>query len=156
MLQGLKKMALKRKNVFSQIYSGNQSEPKTLADVLNSLQEDGKKFLDGKLPTLVMDRGIATRDNIALLTEKRYPYTVIERRPVEKEYEAEYQELKQVLEANTVQDILSEKGWIKVPSSSDVYVKKIDCGNVARILGYSSVYLCKNLPIHSLCQTFFL
>ncbi|MFZ3170672.1 MAG: hypothetical protein WA118_01595 [Carboxydocellales bacterium] len=38
------------------------------------------------LPTIVMDRGIATKDNIALLKDKEYPYIVVERRAVEQEY----------------------------------------------------------------------
>lgn len=33
-----------------------------------------------------MDRGIATKDNIALLKDKEYPYIVVERRAVEQEY----------------------------------------------------------------------
>lgn len=142
--------------VFSQIYSGNQSEPKTLGDVLNSLQEDGREYLDGQLPTLVMDRGIATRDNIALLNEKGYSYTVIERRPVEKEYEPEYKELKQILESETSEDNLSDKGWLKVPSSSEVYVKKVDCGNTSRILGYSLSREKKEQSIDTLKETRFL
>ncbi len=142
--------------IFSQIYSGNQSEPKTLEAVIESLLEEGKNHFNGQLPTLVMDRGIATKDNIALLNEKEFPYTVIERRPVEKDYEQEYQEFKQLLETHASQDILSEKGWVKVPSSSDVYVKKVDCGKVSRVLGYSLSREHKEQSIDSLKEARFL
>ena len=72
--------------VFSQIYSGNQSEPKTLAAILDELYQEGESLFKPALPTIVMDRGIATRDNIDLLKAREYPYIVIERRPVEKDY----------------------------------------------------------------------
>lgn len=65
--------------VFSQIYEGNASEPLTLADILNRLEADTEKTLLSITPTIVADRGIATKANIALLKERGYPYMVIER-----------------------------------------------------------------------------
>ena len=65
----------------SQIFGGNQSEPETLSDILNRLYEQDEPDLFGHVrPTIVMDRGIATKDNLLLLKKKNYPYLVIERR----------------------------------------------------------------------------
>ena len=41
-------------------------------------------------PTLIMDRGIAPSADLELIKEAQYEYTVIERAPTEKEYDAEY------------------------------------------------------------------
>jgi transposase len=107
--------------IFSQIYEGGQSECETLEQVLNRLEED----IQGKLfcfkPTLVMDRGIATADNIALLKAKKYPYVVIERRDAEKEYGEEFSKAKEEFETIT-------------SDTSTVYIKKIIDGQMARLL----------------------
>ena len=66
--------------VYSHIYAGNQSEPATLSDVLDTLdvRTKGTLFV-AEHPMVVMDRGIATAANIALLVERNYPYLVITR-----------------------------------------------------------------------------
>jgi len=52
----------------SQIYGGNQSEPETLSEIVKRLYEQNESDLFGTIrPTIVMDRGIATKDNIQLL-----------------------------------------------------------------------------------------
>jgi transposase len=76
--------------VFSQIYEGNQSEPATLADLLSRMAVDGGPFLASHRPTLVMDRGIATAGNLALLEREGYPYLVIERRDAAEDFEANF------------------------------------------------------------------
>ena len=66
--------------VYSHIYAGNQSEPATLSDVLDTLDARTKDSLfSSEHPMVVMDRGIATAANIALLAERHYPYLVITR-----------------------------------------------------------------------------
>jgi transposase len=77
--------------IFSDIYSGNQSEPETLEAVLDRLAVQHSGILPLYLPTIVMDRGIATKENLALLKEGGYPYLVVERRPVAKEYVQDFQ-----------------------------------------------------------------
>ncbi|EQD24492.1 MAG: putative transposase [Leptospirillum sp. Group IV 'UBA BS'] len=74
--------------IASRIVAGNQSEPETLPVALDRLETLAglNAFPNGPKPTLVMDRGIATRDNIALLKNRGFSYCVVERRPVEKEY----------------------------------------------------------------------
>lgn len=52
--------------IFSQIYEGNKSEPETLKDILNRLGKDASFDLADTPPMIAMDRGIATKDNLAL------------------------------------------------------------------------------------------
>ncbi|WP_276972238.1 IS1634 family transposase [Ferrimicrobium acidiphilum] len=66
--------------VYSHMYAGNQSEPATLSDVLDTLDVRTKDTLFvAEHPMVVMDRGIATTANIALLVERNYPYLVVTR-----------------------------------------------------------------------------
>jgi len=89
----------------SRIYPGNVSEPSTLRQMIDDLrapvdpeqeQDPGERAdeqtegtektpsqqpLDlHNLPTIVMDAGIATEDNIAWLREQGYPYIVVSRK----------------------------------------------------------------------------
>ena len=68
--------------LFSRVYPGNIGEPKTLEEVLTdagiiSAAPDLGLFK----PTVVMDRGIATKENLKLLADHRIPYIAIERGP---------------------------------------------------------------------------
>ena len=56
--------------IFSQIYKGNQSEPETLEEILKRLYVEDETLFMETLPTIVMDRGIATKNNLELLKEK--------------------------------------------------------------------------------------
>ena len=58
--------------IFSQIYKGNQSEPETLKEILKRLYVEDETLFKETLPTIVMDRGIATKNNLQLLKEKNY------------------------------------------------------------------------------------
>ena len=63
--------------VKSKVYKGNIGEPITLKEVLK-----GCGLLDRDnlfLPTIAMDRGIATKENIELLREYNFPFVVVER-----------------------------------------------------------------------------
>ena len=62
----------------SHVYEGNVNEPKTLSEMLHDLEKGGNTA--GKKPTVVMDAGIATEDNIAWLQEHQYPYLVVSRK----------------------------------------------------------------------------
>jgi len=79
--------------VMSQIYKGNQSEPATLEDILNRLEADMLPILSCVKPMMIMDRGIATQDNMALLVERGYPYTVIERRSEQGDFLSDFEDL---------------------------------------------------------------
>ena len=106
--------------VYSKIYAGNQSEPETLKDVLEKLLKEKTTLFQFVSPTFVMDRGIATKDNIALMKEKKLDYIVIERGAVEKKYRSQFENAKvdfEKINATTQ----SEYGDV-----NDVYIKKID------------------------------
>jgi len=107
--------------VYSKIYAGNQSEPETLTDVLeNLLQEKTTTLFQYITPTFVMDRGIATKDNIAIMKEKKLDYIVIERSAVEKNYKEEFENAREHFEKiNATKQ--SEYG-----DRNDVYIKKIE------------------------------
>ena len=60
--------------VYSHVYAGNQSEPGTLSDVLDAIDAERRGS-----SSVMMDRGIATEANIALLARRNYSYLVITR-----------------------------------------------------------------------------
>ena len=62
----------------SHVFEGNVSEPSTLAEMLHELQSTGASTL--QKPTVVMDAGIATQDNIDWLKDHQYPYLVVSRK----------------------------------------------------------------------------
>ena len=113
--------------IMSQIYQGNQSEPETLPEILEQLYlEDGANLFEDQKPTLVMDRGIATKDNLAFLKENHYPYIVVERRQVEKEYQEEFKKARETFQRLGDTNSTSKHGA--------VYVKKISFGTGCRVL----------------------
>ena len=119
--------------LFSQIYEGNQVEPLTLADVLKRLQEDGGGLFEGVKPTLVMDRGIATKENLALMRKEQYPFLVIQRRDEAKAFEPHFQQAPEGFQE--IQDRKDgERVWLKKidPAQPDVETPAL-----ARVLCYS-------------------
>lgn len=75
--------------VASRIDPGNQSEPETLPAVLDRLEKlEPLSLFPSAKPTIVMDRGIATRANVALLRARNFPYCIVERRPAAKAYQS--------------------------------------------------------------------
>jgi transposase len=94
--------------VYSKIFKGNQSEPATLAGILKKVYEQQNDLLTMLLkPAIVMDRGIATKNNIAYLEEHDYSYFVIERKNDVKNYEKEFSEKAKFTRYET-----SKKDWI--------------------------------------------
>jgi hypothetical protein len=103
--------------VFSQVYGGDQSEPQTLEDVLTRLEKQMVLFPECR-PTIVMDRGIATNDNMSFLKVRQFSYIVIERRPVEKGYVLEFEKYR-----DTFEEITTNSG--AAHNHSNVFVKKV-------------------------------
>ncbi len=60
----------------SEIFPGNASEPKTLEKMIHKLSSEESK----PPPTVVLDAGIATEENIAWLVESGYRYIVVSRK----------------------------------------------------------------------------
>jgi len=58
----------------SEIFAGNASEPETLERMLSALQHGAAS------PTVVLDAGIATEENVAWLNEHDYRYVVVSRK----------------------------------------------------------------------------
>ncbi|MBC8387350.1 MAG: IS1634 family transposase [Actinobacteria bacterium] len=129
--------------VFSQIYDGNQSEPLTLTDVLDRLEADSKKTLFSDTPTIVVDRGIATKANIELLVKRGYPYMVIERAKTEACYIEEFR------------DGLDSFDKI-VKDSGTIYFKKVTQKDKARLLVASEAKKEKEEAMDSLKEARFL
>lgn len=130
--------------VYSQIYDGNQSEPRSLGDVLDELS----RLPDhgGDKPVIVMDRGIATAGNVELLQARGYSYAVIERAPVEKQYLDEYTQLRTLLDGGCTTD-LQPAGWSAVRPG--VYVRKVQQSDVAHVLSFSISKQEKELAMDS-------
>lgn len=77
--------------VKSEVFEGNVGEPSTLKLILESCGLLEEK--EGELPLrpiLAMDRGIATKENIALIKELKFPYTVIQRANKTPEFKDEF------------------------------------------------------------------
>jgi transposase len=128
--------------LFSQIYKGNQSEPETLENVLNRLTSE-VNMLPEFMPTIIMDRGIATKDNIALLKEKHYQYVVVERRPSAKDFIKDFETAKATFtlihEDNSVKapeadQIDKHSPCVNPKQEAKVYVKKIPCEEGSKVL----------------------
>lgn len=127
--------------VYSRIYEGNTSEPKTLKEVIEDIKNRSECFLELKMPTFIMDRGIATADNIKYLQEEGYKYILIERGERASQYEEEYKILKSILdqaESEEATEItLKEAGWGRVSTKNDVYIKKQELDGLCQVLALS-------------------
>ena len=62
----------------SHVYKGNVTESQTLSEMIHGLEKDGTAT--STKPTVVMDAGIATADNVTWLREHQYPYLVVSRK----------------------------------------------------------------------------
>ncbi len=130
--------------IFSQIYQGNQSEPETLEAVLNRLAGDALPLFPQFRPTIVMDRGIATKENVALLQAREYQYLIIERRPVEKEYLQEFTNAKESFER------------FPVSGTENIYLKKLPIPNGCRVLCLSEGREQKEMAMDALKERRFI
>ena len=130
--------------LFSQVYGGSQSEPETLDTVLDRLEEDSNKSLLSLKPTIVADKGIATKDNIALLTGRGFDYMVVERKKTEDGYLDEFKGL---------------KGFSKNTEEEDgdtIYFKKVTHADKARLLVASAARKEKEEAMDALKEARFL
>lgn len=62
----------------SKVWKGNVSEPETLEDILLELKKEEGLFPSQR--TIVMDAGIATEDNIALIKKNHFKYVAVSRK----------------------------------------------------------------------------
>ena len=85
--------------ICSQIYKGNQSEPETMENIMKRLKQRmyGNQISLFK-PTVAMDRGIATDDNVKWLRENGYHYIVIKREDESEQYRRQFEECRDTFE----------------------------------------------------------
>jgi hypothetical protein len=110
--------------IYSHIYKGNQSEPETMGGMIRRLETQlwGDQLSLIK-PTIVMDRGIATKENIGYLREKNYPYVVIKREDERNDYKQLF------LSGRETFTRVKEQGKKSVyGDENNVYVKKLEPG----------------------------
>ena len=138
--------------ILSQIYAGNQSEPKTLKDVLKRIQRDLYNQQETiTKPTLIMDRGIATSSNIDFIKDNGYEYVVIDRKNLIQDYEEEFKNAKDEFE------IIQSKKRSAYGDFNNVYVKKVDyTKELSRVLCLSEGKEKKEIAIDSKKENNFL
>lgn len=101
---------------------------------------------------IVMDRGIATKDNLILIKKKEYPYIVVERRAVEKEYIHEFEVAK-----DTFERISPSKGNKQgLLTTESVFVKKLPIEKGSRVFCLSEGREKKEEAMDVLKETRFL
>lgn len=102
----------------SEVFAGNASEPKTLQVMIQGLQkplfekvdDSQKQLFEKNKPTIVMDAGIATEDNINWLKKEQYPYLVVSRKKHREFSEDDAVEVKKDRDCTvTVQKVSNEK-----------------------------------------------
>ncbi len=114
--------------VTSRIYEGNIGEPVTLSQVLEDmgyLEPGGQLELLPDKPILVMDRGIATSDNLALIKQHQFPYIVVERAPRHKEYTADFGDYQDSFER--IERTEDKNVWVKKVTTDDPDVSRVLC-----------------------------
>ncbi|MDO9139385.1 MAG: IS1634 family transposase, partial [Methylobacter sp.] len=111
--------------VYSKIYRGNQSEPETLKHVISEIYDFQDDVVSKTIkPSIVMDRGIATKENIAYLRKLGCSYFVIERRNQVDDYRDEF-------------DDIESFELHESPDKPPLLLKKISLEDRTRVLVYS-------------------
>ena len=108
--------------MYSQVYGENPSELKTLADVLKRLEEARPDLMQATM-TFVMDRSIATQDNIELLKEKGYAYLLIERKPLQTSYEQKFETVRETFER--IDQRMKDSDAVKKVPTADGETQKV-------------------------------
>ena len=105
----------------SEIFAGNASEPATLEKMLHKLTSNAQC----SQPTVVLDAGIATEENIAWLVENHYRYLVVSRKRHRQFNEAEAMLIKDTDELRVhVQRVVNEQGEVELYCHSSLREKK--------------------------------
>ena len=107
----------------SHVYKGNQSEPETMETMLRRIETlnwQAPNQLTLIKPTIVMDRGIATNDNVDYLRSNGYSFIVVRREDESEEYRTFFE-----AERDTFTCISGRRRSVYGDENS-VYVKRID------------------------------
>ena len=109
----------------SRVFEGNISEPRTLEMMIKGLSgEDPDNCLFR--PTIILDAGIATEDNIKWLKDKRYHYIVVSRK--KKKSIPSNVEMIAVKEDDKTKSVLVQAGFAKNQQTDELelYCRSID------------------------------
>jgi len=124
---------------YSHFYSGNQSEPATLAHVVDDIKK--RVSISSELPVIVMDAGITTEDNLKELRDKKQDYVcvsrsklkeyeVLENEPVivkdNRENEIELRKVKHLTKPDNFVYVKSEQKAKKEQSMNDKFTEKYE------------------------------
>ena len=106
----------------SRIYEGGISEPKTLEQMIRGLSDE-PRF---EKPTIVIDAGIATEENIRWLKDNTYHYIVVSRQK-KKEIPPDV-EMVTVKEDDRTKAVLVQAGMVKNPETDELalYCRSVD------------------------------
>jgi hypothetical protein len=105
----------------SEIFSGNVSEPRTLEKMLRKLAPEEAPYA----PTVVLDAGIASEENIAWLVENHYRYLVVSRKRHREFHEEEAVLVKDEGDLRIqVQRVVNESGEVELYCHSTQREKK--------------------------------
>ena len=115
--------------ICSQIYKGNQSEPETMETMMRRLSQrlHGSQIPMFK-PTVAMDKGFATQDNVKWLQENGYHYIVIKREDGSEGYRQQFESGRDTFE-------VVSSGKSIYGDENSVYVRKETVsGDMCRVL----------------------
>ena len=116
--------------VGSKIYKGNQAEPPTLNKILDEVMPVDGMEIFSVTPTIIMDRGIATKENIERLQKRKLHYVVVERH---QGLDAHIDEFKERRDSFVeVKRKGRESVWVKMVSPSKGTGQKIICVSETR------------------------
>ena len=82
----------------SRVFDGNVGEPSTLLDMINDIHSQVSKEIPPLLvtkPTIVMDAGIASEDNLNLVRENGFSYIVVSRSKPEHIEDGSFEQIKE-------------------------------------------------------------
>ena len=129
--------------ICSQIYRGNQSEPETMGEMMRRLSQrlHGSQIPMFR-PTVAMDRGFATEDNVGWLRENGYHYIVIKREDGSEAYRQQFENSRDTFD-------LVSSGRSVYGDENNVYIRKepVD-GDMCRVLCISEGKARKEEAIH--------
>lgn len=130
--------------VYSKIYKGNQSEPATLQEVLKEVfgyRQNLDEFI--QKPSIIMDRGIATSENLSFLKQEGYSYFIVERKNQVKEFTLDFDDLSQFEE-------------FKDKNNQSIYIKRVIKQDSVNVLVHSTGKYKKEKSIVDLHEKRFL
>jgi len=107
----------------SHVYKGSQSEPETMENMIKRIETltwNDPRQLTLIKPTIVMDRGIATKENINYLRENGYSYIVARREDESEEYRAFFEKEQDLFTC------ISDRRRSVYGDENNVYVRRLD------------------------------